>query len=379
MLRAQSSSSMQSTGRPASRLRVGESSVRTENIQFELGASLGWLSHCFGNKPTSLPEDRDPRSDGETHSDNSRKVMADNNSLVAGEVSLRQVNVIIVQVLVMIFLCINFLLIITFFQKECFYKTARYLLFAVTLLSDSLILIMSDILLILFYFQCAMKVWLCIIICVGILPHMTVTPVTLTAMTLERYVAICMPLRHAELCSTRSTMHCILIIHGLSSVPCIVILSTFFVSASSSLYKQYKLCSVEMFILYRWQAHLRSAISQFYFLIVCIIIVFSYVKIMKVAKAASGENKKSMWKGLRTVILHAFQLLLCLIQLWCPFIENAILQINVMLFINVRSINYILFSLAPRCLSPLIYGLRDEKFFQALKSSATFGLYKRST
>ncbi|KAF6728142.1 hypothetical protein FQA47_022485, partial [Oryzias melastigma] len=42
-----------------------------------------------------------------------------------------------------------------------------------------------------------------------------------TPMTLERYVAICMPLRHAELCSTRSTMHCILIIHGISSIPCI--------------------------------------------------------------------------------------------------------------------------------------------------------------
>ncbi|KAM9359565.1 odorant receptor 131-2-like [Symphorus nematophorus] len=306
--------------------------------------------------------------------------MADNNSLIAGEVSLRQVNekFIIVQVLVMVFLCINFLLIITFFQKECFYKTARYILFAVTLLSDSLILFMSDILLILFYFRFSVAVWLCIIISVVVFLYVRVTPVTLTAMTLERYVAICMPLRHAELCSTCSTMHCILIIHGLSSVPCIVILSTFFASASFSLYKQYKLCSVEMFILYRWQAHLRSAISQFYFLIMCIIIVLSYVKIMKVAKAASGQNEKSMWKGLRTVILHAFQLLLCLVQLWCPFIENALLQIDVRLLMDVRFSNYVLFSLAPRCLSPLIYGLRDEKFFQALKSNAFFGLYRRN-
>ncbi|KAG7243103.1 hypothetical protein INR49_016478 [Caranx melampygus] len=33
------------------------------------------------------------------------------------------------------------------------------------------------------------------------------TPVTLAAMTLERYVAICMPLRHGELCSTRNTIN----------------------------------------------------------------------------------------------------------------------------------------------------------------------------
>ncbi|XP_044059301.1 odorant receptor 131-2-like [Siniperca chuatsi] len=223
-----------------------------------------------------------------------------------------------------------------------------------------------------------MQVWLCIIISVVVLLYTTVTPVILTAMTLERYVAICMPLRHGQLCSTRSTMHCILIIHSLSSVPGIVVLSTFFASVSLSLYKQYRVCSVEMFLVHRWQGHIRSAVYQFYFLIMCIIIVFSYVQIMKVAKAASGENKKSTWKGLRTVILHAFQLLLCLIQLWCPFIENAVLQTDFMLFVQVRYFNYILFSVAPRCLSPLIYGLRDENFFHALKSYGFFDLYKRN-
>ncbi|XP_044059300.1 odorant receptor 131-2-like [Siniperca chuatsi] len=306
--------------------------------------------------------------------------MADNNSLVGGEFLLRQINdrVIAVQVLVMIFLCINIFLIITFFKKECFYTTARYILFAITLLSDSLILIMSDVLFILSYFQFTMQVWLCIIISVVVLLYNTVTPVTLTAMTLERYVAICMPLHHGQLCSTRSTLQCILIIHGLSSVPCIVVLSTFFASAPLSLYSQYRGCSVEMFILYRWQDHIRSAVYQFYFLIMCIIIVFSYVKIMTVAKFASGENKKSTWKGLRTVILHAFQLLLCLARLWCPFIETAVHQINLKLFNDVRYFNYILFSVAPRCLSPLIYGLRDEHFFHALKNYAFFDLYKRN-
>ncbi|XP_051250324.1 odorant receptor 131-2-like [Dicentrarchus labrax] len=195
-------------------------------------------------------------------------------------------------------------------------------------------------------------------------------------MTLERYVAICMPLQHSEMCSTRRSLHCILIIHSLSSVPTIVVLLIFFASASLSFYKEYKVCSVEMFIFHSWQDHLRSAMSQFYFLIMCIIIVFSYVKIMKVAKAASGENKKSTWKGLRTVILHGFQLLLCLIQLFNPFIEGAVLKIDFMLYINVRYFNYITFILAPRCLSPLIYGLRDEKFFNAMKYFVLCGLDK---
>ncbi|XP_027136490.1 odorant receptor 131-2-like [Larimichthys crocea] len=306
--------------------------------------------------------------------------MANNSSLVGGQVSLLKLwdTIIIVQVLVIIFLSINAFLIITFFRKECFYTTTRYILFAVTLLSDSLMLVISDILLLVNYFRFTMQVWICVIISVVVLLYNIVTPVTLTAMTLERYVAICMPLRHAELCSTRSTMHCILIIHALSSVPCIVILSTFFASASLGFYKQYNLCTVEMFLFYRWQDHVRSAIHEFYFLIMVIIILFVYVKIMKAAKAASGEDKKSSWKGLRTVILHSFQLLLCLIYLCGPLIEAAVIQIDFMLFINVRFSNYILFGLTPRCLSPLIYGLRDETFSHALKHFASFGLYKRN-
>ncbi|XP_038549489.1 odorant receptor 131-2-like [Micropterus salmoides] len=305
--------------------------------------------------------------------------MANNNSVIGGESLMRKINdqVILVQILVAAFLCINFLLITTFFMKAFFYTTMRYILFANTLLSDCLFLFMTDILLILSYFRFSIQLWLCLVIYIVLSLYTFVTPVTLTAMTLERFVAICMPLRHGELCSTRSSLRCILIIHSLSSVPCIIVLSIFFASATHRFYTQDIICSVETFILYSWQSHVRSAISQFYFLIMCITIVFSYGKITKVAKAASGENKKSTRKGLRTVLLHAFQLLLCLIQLWCPLIENAVLQNNVMLYVNVRYFNYITFILAPRCLSPFIYGLRDEMFFHALKYIVLCGLYKK--
>ncbi|XP_067452016.1 odorant receptor 131-2-like [Thunnus thynnus] len=305
--------------------------------------------------------------------------MAKNSSLVGGESLMRSINyrVILVQILVAVFLCINFLLITTFFMKDFFYKTMRYILFANTLLSDCLILIISNILLIFDYFRATMQIWLCLIFYILSSVYILVTSFTLMAMTLERYVAICLPLRHVELCSTHRVLPCILIIHSLSAIPCIVDLSIFFASATLNFHKQYRVCSVEVFTFQRWQGHIRSSIRQFYFFIMCVTIVFSYFKIMKVAKAASGEDRKSTWKGLRTVVLHAFQLLLCLIQLWCPFIEAAVLQIDFMLYINVRYFTYITFYLAPRCLSPLIYGLRDDKFFLALKYYALCGLYKK--
>ncbi|XP_030256856.1 odorant receptor 131-2-like [Sparus aurata] len=304
--------------------------------------------------------------------------MGDNSSWVGGEVRQITDRLISVQVLVMMFLYINFLLILTFFKKKSFYTISRYILFAVTLLSDSFLLLISNVQFLLSYFNFTVQVWLCISISAMVILYSMVTPVTLTAMTLERYVAICMPLRHAELCSEHIHVHCILIIHGISSLPCIAVFSSFFASASLSSYKQHKICSPQMYMLHRWQDHMWSTVQQFYFLIMVIIIVFCYVKIMKVAKTASGDNKKSTWKGLRTVILHGFQLLLCLIQLWIPFIESYVLEINLSLFINVRFFNYVMFYLTPKCLSPLIYGLRDDIFFHALKKYAFLDVYKRN-
>ncbi|XP_024133585.1 odorant receptor 131-2-like [Oryzias melastigma] len=305
--------------------------------------------------------------------------MANNSSVLSGNFPVKQISkeVIIVQVLIGVFLSINFFLIITFFKKDVFHTSMRYILFAETLLSDCLFLILANVTLILSYFGVTMQMGFCLILFFLTSLYSYVTPVTLTAMTLERYVAICMPLRHAELCTPHGALQLILIIHSISAVPITINLAVFYSTASPTFNTKRAICHGEMFVLVTWQGHFRSAISQLYFFIMFTIIVFSYIKIMKVAKTASGEHKKSTWKGLRTVILHGFQLLLSLIQLWSVFIEAAALKVSLTLYINIRYFDYIMFFLAPRCLSPLIYGLRDELFFKALKSYALWGLHKK--
>ncbi|XP_054901269.1 odorant receptor 131-2-like [Poeciliopsis prolifica] len=283
---------------------------------------------------------------------------------------------VIVQILVGAFLCINSMLIATFFTKDIFYTNMRYILFANALFSDCINLITTNVLLLLVSFSFPLQTWSCLFFFILSSMYNYVTPLTLTAMSLERYVAICMPLRHAELCTAGTALQVVLVIHSLSIIPSTVVLIIFFSSVAVSFFKQYALCTAQVFISHRWQDHVRSGVSQFYFLVMCVLIAFSYVQIMKVAKAASGENKESTRKGLRTVILHAFQLLLCLIQLWTPFIEAAVLQIDLNLYVNVRYFNYICLNLAPRCLSPLIYGLRDEAFLVTLKHYMLCGLSK---
>ncbi|XP_036393656.1 odorant receptor 131-2-like [Megalops cyprinoides] len=280
---------------------------------------------------------------------------------------------LLVQVLVGIFLYVNCLMICTFFKKEAFRTDTRYILFAQTLFMDSALMVFTDLALIGSYFQIPVPCIPCVIMCT-IMAWLTIsTPLTLVAMCLERYVAICMPLRHASISTTRTRLLGLVLIWCFSSIPALIVFFIFTSSVPLSFFSTYLICTVEMMIVHNWQAQIRAALFQFYFVIMSIAIGFTYVKITAAARAAS-DNKKSASKGLRTVVLHAFQLLLCLIQLLCPYVEMAVMKIDIKLFINVRYFNFVVFMLASRCLSPLIYGLRDEKFFLVLRYYAVFGL-----
>ncbi|CAL8352794.1 unnamed protein product [Lota lota] len=304
--------------------------------------------------------------------------MAFNNSTQSGglPLSLKNFNyqVLIVQVLIAIFLYLNCLLLATFFKKDYFRKSMRYIFFAYTLMSDCLYLMGTDVLLLLSFYQIVMQIWLCVLLLIVVTAYTFVFPLTLTLMTLERYVAICMPMQHGDLCTPRQALHCILIINAISTIPISISLSIYLASVPLSMFTEDRVCTVEMLIIHRWQSHYWSAITQLYFVIMFVIVVFCYVQITKAARKASGETKQSSGKGLRTVLLHGFQLLLCLTRLWCPLVEAAIMQHNMLLFIKVRYANYIVFTLAPRCLSSLVYGLRDRRLFVILKYYAAFGL-----
>ena len=137
-------------------------------------------------------------------------------------------------------------------------------------------------------------------------------PLTLTLMILEHYVAICMPMQHGVLCTPRNAMHCILIINAISTIPISISLTIYWASVPVSRYTEDSVCGIELLTIYSWQSHYWSAITQLYFFSMFIIVLFCYVQITKAARKASGENKKSSGKGLKTVLLHGFQLLLCL-------------------------------------------------------------------
>ncbi|MFT7819332.1 hypothetical protein Z043-115898 [Arapaima gigas] len=249
-----------------------------------------------------------------------------------------------VEFLIGVFLYVNSLLIFTFFKKEIFRTSSRYILFLHTLVGDSMFLVISNILFVLDMTQTSITLNLCIILIFFGLNLHTTTPLTLTAMSVERYVAICMPLRHAELATPQSAGLCILIIHVLSSIVTFVFIFMFLTTAPLSFYAEHWMCNAELFVIYKWQGQVRSILYQVYFIFMSVTIIFTYVKIVQAARKASAD-KKATSKGRKTVLLHAFQLCLSLIQMLC--------------------------------LSPLIYGLRDEQFYVVLKYYALWGLNKK--
>ncbi|XP_076832111.1 odorant receptor 131-2-like [Brachyhypopomus gauderio] len=287
--------------------------------------------------------------------------------------------VMLVQILVGIFLYVNCLMMLTFLNKRVFREDTRYILFAQTLFSDSAFMALSDLVLMGSYYKYPIHMIPCIIMCTILNVLSVCTPLTLVAMCLERYVAICMPLRHADISTSRTRVLGLIIIWGISSIiPLFTLIAYLSVVPSGALLSS-AVCGVELLLEKDWQAQARAIIFLLLFLFMIIIIAFTYIRIMTAARAASSENKKLTSKGLRTVVLHGVQLLLCVMQFLNPYVEMIFWKVDVLVFINIKYFNFITFIIAPRCLSPLIYGLRDDKFFLVLRHYALCGLDLFST
>ncbi|XP_026780304.3 odorant receptor 131-2-like [Pangasianodon hypophthalmus] len=281
--------------------------------------------------------------------------------------------ILLLQILVGIFLYINCLMIFTFLKKDVFREETRYILFAQTLFVDTAFILLADLLSFGTYFQYRVNIGICSFSFLIQNFFFCCTPLTLVAMCLERYVAICMPLRHAAISTKRNRLYGLFIIWSISSIIPVFSFIGYWAAAPPAALFSYAVCNAEVMLVKEWQAHGRAVIFVILFLFMAIIIVFIYIKIMIVARAASSEKKASTNKSLRTVILHGIQLFLCMMQFFNPYIEMAYYKVEEMTLRNIKYSNLIVFLFVPRSLSPLIYGLRDEKFFHVLRYYALCG------
>ncbi|PWA24390.1 hypothetical protein CCH79_00011848, partial [Gambusia affinis] len=103
-----------------------------------------------------------------------------------------------------------------------------------------------------------------------------------------------------------------------------------------------------------------NAFTGFLFASAAIVIISSYVGVIIAARSAS-TGKASALKARNTLVLHLVQLCLSLSStIYNPMLIALIKIVQTVVFIRLHKFLYVLIILFPKCLSSLIYGLRDQ-------------------
>ncbi|XP_019736644.1 odorant receptor 134-1 [Hippocampus comes] len=244
---------------------------------------------------------------------------------------------------------------------QTFHEEPRYILFIHMVINDSAQLSFSITLFLLSYIVYRIRVSLC---CVFIL--LTVfstrnTPLNLAAMALERYVAICRPLRHHQMCTVRRTYLTVLLIWFISVAPDITDLFVTLANEPPGYFLGYVFCLRANVFPSPAMMYKRIAFDCFYFLCVLLTLLFTYIKILMAARCASAQ-KCLAERARNTVLLHGIQLAMCLLSYVSPGVELLLILVFPGHIREIRYVGYLLVNILPRFLSPVVYGLRDDKF-----------------
>ncbi|XP_031430012.1 odorant receptor 131-2-like [Clupea harengus] len=271
------------------------------------------------------------------------------------------------QVIVWPFILVDLFMLLVYLRRPVLRAEARYVLFAQTLYADSIFLLLTNFGLISYYVNLLVPMWFCIPLCIVMGALAQVSPNIILFMCLERYVAVCMPLRHVNIFTPQRTILIIIIVWLLSFIRPVVDLIIFLTYIAESYFYKMTSCSYEVLLQQDWHMLMRGNVYILKLVFTVLILCFSYGSIMLVAKRASGDNRQAASKGQRTMLLHVLQLFFCTLEAVSPFIEARILEMrDINLFLIVRYFDFLAFHIFSRAISPLIYGFRDEKFYSAL-------------
>ncbi|TKS71865.1 Olfactory receptor 4C15 [Collichthys lucidus] len=269
-------------------------------------------------------------------------------------------------IVVVLSISINYInagLIQTFRKHEIFYMNPRYILFFHLVVNDMIQVTLTVILFIISYILYRINVSVC---CVFILLALFVTentPLNLACMAVECYIAVCMPLRHVQICTVRRTLILIGLIWATSMWS--VLPDLFITVATQPLDFFYTrvFCLRETAFSNPHIVKKRDITYIVYLVIVWFVIFYTYFRILFTAKTASKDAKKAR----NTILLHGFQVLLCMATYAEPLLKQALLQWFPRNYSDSLFACYIIVQILPRSISPIIYGLRDKTFRRYLR------------
>ncbi|CAN9512587.1 unnamed protein product [Ophioblennius macclurei] len=265
---------------------------------------------------------------------------------------------------------INGALIHTFRKHQIFYVNPRYILFIHLVINDMIQLTTSISLFVYSYVFFKINAFFCCLIMVFLVFTTFNTPLNLAAMAMECYVAVCFPLRHSELWTIRRTYVLIGCIWAVSAFS--IFADVFIIVATEPLRLVYATIYCERNNLFRHSFSLKKREITYNMCLVAVwlSIFYSYFNIIFAAKAAKSAAKSAAGNSSNTrntVLLHGFQMLLCMLNYVSHMMVRAYAAWFPRHFRQVLFLHYIVIQIFPRFISPIVYGLRDKTFKQYLK------------
>uniref|UniRef100_H3C141 G-protein coupled receptors family 1 profile domain-containing protein n=1 Tax=Tetraodon nigroviridis TaxID=99883 RepID=H3C141_TETNG len=258
-----------------------------------------------------------------------------------------------------IFFYINTIMLFTLRSKTVFCETSRYVLLFNLLFADTLQMVLCQVLFILANCWIKMSYPVCgFLNVIGVLTS-DISPLTLVVMSLERYVAVCFPLRHAAVITTRNTGLAIFAIWAFSLFAKCFCSSWFGRFSRTGESADERSLVFNVFVGPLSDTYDR-AFTCLLFVSAGAAIIFSYIGVTVAAKSASTDKTTSQ-KARHTLLLHLVQLGLSLSStLYTPILTALSRTVIRIVLVRVQIVLYVWFFILPRCLSALVYGIRDR-------------------
>ncbi|KAM4726924.1 odorant receptor 131-2-like [Anableps anableps] len=260
------------------------------------------------------------------------------------------------------FLFINGTLLFSLRSKPVFRYTCRYILLYNLLVADTAQLVVTQVL----FLLAVGRVRLTYAVCgtITTMANLTagISPLILVIMSLERYVAVCYPLRHASIITIKNTVVAIIAAWAVSSLNNVTrnlfLIEYSYENFGSVLMQDY--CTDVGWLPNSLCDYYDRAFNAVVFVSAGLTVISSYTGVVIAAKSASTD-KASALKARKTLLLHIVQLILSLSHtIYYPLLITLATTVRRIVFVWVQDVIYVLFIILPRCLTSLIYGLRDQ-------------------
>ncbi|XP_061688333.1 odorant receptor 131-2-like [Syngnathoides biaculeatus] len=258
---------------------------------------------------------------------------------------------------------INAGLVYTFCRHQMFYSNPRYILFFTLVLNDMIQMSVGITLFVISYALYRISVYSCAPFILMAIITTENTPLILACMAGECYVAVCLPLHRARICTVRRTLVLIASIWTVSVISAFPDLFVTLATERLDFFSSRIFCLRETAFPSEALARKRDVTYIVYLVLVWSVIFFTYFKILFTARTASKDAKKAR----RTIVLHGVQVLLCMSTYAVPLVKDALLRVFPENYSDSLFACYVVVQVWPRSVSPIIYGVRDKCFRKYLK------------